>query len=305
LLGIGDGTFGTKVDYPTGLGPNSVATADFNGDDVPDLAVANSNAEGVSVFLGVGDGTFAPKTDYQAGSYPSSVSAGDLNADDRIDLAVANGNSNTVSILLGDGEGGFGIKTDFGVGQDPSDTAIGDYDGDGAPDLAVSDLETSTVSVLIGNGDGTFGVKTDYGVGTFPYGLTAGDVDRDGLTDLVVANVNSRSVHVLLNTGDLAGVSLEGEPVMMRLLLPTPNPVRSTARIAFDLSAPARVDLEVLDVSGRLIRVLAAGAEYPSGGHTLIWDGRNETGRRAAPGTYMMVLRAGTARGRGKIVIAH
>ena len=40
LLGNGDGTFQDHVDYPTGSGPVSVATGDFNGDGKLDLAVA-------------------------------------------------------------------------------------------------------------------------------------------------------------------------------------------------------------------------------------------------------------------------
>src|SRR3989442_15173230 len=46
-----------------GLDPSSVAVGDFNGDGVPDLAVANSRSDTVSVLLGDGDGTFqAPPT---------------------------------------------------------------------------------------------------------------------------------------------------------------------------------------------------------------------------------------------------
>jgi hypothetical protein len=56
LLGNGDGTFQTHVDYATGSGPDSVAVGDFNGDGKADLAVTNDYA--VSVLLGNGDGTF-------------------------------------------------------------------------------------------------------------------------------------------------------------------------------------------------------------------------------------------------------
>ncbi len=41
LLGNGDGTFQTAVDYAVGLGPFSVDIADLNGDTKPDIAVAN------------------------------------------------------------------------------------------------------------------------------------------------------------------------------------------------------------------------------------------------------------------------
>src|SRR5438128_2500443 len=50
--------------YAAGDGPTSVAVGDFNGDGIPDLAVANQGTYpnytdgSVSVLLGTGDGSF-------------------------------------------------------------------------------------------------------------------------------------------------------------------------------------------------------------------------------------------------------
>ncbi|HEY6385579.1 MAG TPA: VCBS repeat-containing protein, partial [Candidatus Acidoferrum sp.] len=52
LLGNGDGTFQTPVNFSTGgVGSVSVAAADLNGDGRPDLAVANQNSGNISVLL--------------------------------------------------------------------------------------------------------------------------------------------------------------------------------------------------------------------------------------------------------------
>ncbi|MBM4283471.1 MAG: VCBS repeat-containing protein, partial [Deltaproteobacteria bacterium] len=59
-----------KVDYPVGSLPRSVTTGDFNGDGKVDLAVANINADTVSVLLGNGNGTFQTKVDYPVGANP-------------------------------------------------------------------------------------------------------------------------------------------------------------------------------------------------------------------------------------------
>ena len=68
LLGNGDGTFRTHVDYPVSGWATSVAVGDFNGDGVPDLAVTNVSLGTVSILFGNGDGTFRPKIDYKSGS---------------------------------------------------------------------------------------------------------------------------------------------------------------------------------------------------------------------------------------------
>src|SRR5437899_2425683 len=55
LLGKGDGTFGVAKSYATGSYSVAVAVGDFNGDRLPDLAVANSDSGTVTVVLGKGD----------------------------------------------------------------------------------------------------------------------------------------------------------------------------------------------------------------------------------------------------------
>ena len=57
LLGNGDGSFQSHVDYPTGEGPSSITSSDFNGDGLLDVAVANSllNPSTVSVLLNIGE----------------------------------------------------------------------------------------------------------------------------------------------------------------------------------------------------------------------------------------------------------
>jgi len=57
LLGSGNGTFGPKTDFGTGLDPNSVVIGDLNGDGKPDMAVANRLSNTASVLFNTGPGT--------------------------------------------------------------------------------------------------------------------------------------------------------------------------------------------------------------------------------------------------------
>src|SRR5207249_4190368 len=105
LLGNGDGFFAAPAYYGTGAFPRSVAIGDLNGDDKPDVVVANQYSNTVSVLLGNGDGSLGRKTNYGTGDGPSSVAIGDLNGDGKPDLAVANFRSGTVSVLRNTGGG--------------------------------------------------------------------------------------------------------------------------------------------------------------------------------------------------------
>ena len=73
-----------------------MAIGDLNSDGFLDLAVANFNADTVSVLQGDGTGGFAVPLDFAVGHHPRSLAIGELNGDDRLDLIVANDSSNTV-----------------------------------------------------------------------------------------------------------------------------------------------------------------------------------------------------------------
>jgi len=94
------------------------------------------------------------------------------------------------------------------------------------------------------------------------------------------------------------GVSAAPEvPVVLRdepALLPAyPNPFNPRTTIGFELSRPARVDLLVYSLDGRVVRTLAAGAEFPPGRHEIPWTGRDDHGRRAPSGVYVARLATG------------
>jgi FG-GAP-like repeat len=103
LLGKGDGTFGPPKAYPSGLYPISIVTADFNGDGIPDLAVANYTNPSpchVSVMLGNGDGSFQPPVKFRVGVSPEQLIVADFTHDGKPDIATINGGDSTISILL-------------------------------------------------------------------------------------------------------------------------------------------------------------------------------------------------------------
>jgi hypothetical protein len=165
LLGNGDGTFQTAVNYSSGdFGAFSVAIGDFNGDGKPDLAVSNLGScvflpcggiSSIGVLLGNGDGSFRA-----AAIFPSSdpllpgtgdvrsIAVADFDGDGKLDLALSNRN-----ILLGNGDGTFKDAQSYNPGADSGvSEVVADFNGDGKPDLAVSTNQFLIVLLNISSG---------------------------------------------------------------------------------------------------------------------------------------------------------
>ncbi|MEO0073419.1 MAG: FlgD immunoglobulin-like domain containing protein, partial [candidate division WOR-3 bacterium] len=71
-----------------------------------------------------------------------------------------------------------------------------------------------------------------------------------------------------------------------------PSLVRQNALIRLSIGQPARVNLAIFDLSGRLVRTVA-NAEFEKGDHLLSWNRTDDTGRRVSAGVY--VIRIETA----------
>src|SRR5713226_2493130 len=208
FLGNGDGTFKPAVIVPiiSGTGPIGIITADFNKDGRPDLAVANSTSDTVTVLLAnaVAGNTplFPSQINITVGTKPVALASADFNGDTNADLVVVNEGANTISVILGNGNGSFqSTRTDINVGGQPVAVVAADFNGDNRIDLAVANQNDGTATVLFGNGDGTFTTTVNFATGTQPSGLAAGNFTSSStLTDLAIANSGGNSVSVVISS---------------------------------------------------------------------------------------------------------
>jgi hypothetical protein len=69
----------------------------------------------------------------------------------------------------------------------------------------------------------------------------------------------------------------------------SPNPVRAATSIRFAVPHEQSIELQVYDVSGRVVRTLSNGV-WPAGSHSLDWDGRNGAGVAVPAGVYFYRL---------------
>jgi hypothetical protein len=236
LLGKGDGTFYTPVDYilPGDNLGGSMSLADVNGDGNPDLLIGmylKSTLQGVvAVLLGNGDGTFQAPVTYSAGANPGTVIVSDLNGDGKPDLVVSDFctdstcNNGGVTVLLGNGDGTFQASVTYlSGGFYVIPVAVADVNSDGIPDVIVGNCGNSSkgnqecyttnayAGVLLGNGNGTLQPSVDFATGgDIASGVAAADLNGDGKPDIVASNCLNDSggtcgkedgvVGVLINT---------------------------------------------------------------------------------------------------------
>ena len=214
LLGNGNGTFQAPLTFqPNGIRfffPRSVAVGEFDGDNIPDLAVVNDAGAGngsILILKGNGDGTFQQGNNLTFSNLSNlgRLAVADLNGDGKDDLVLPadSVNSGGVEVLLGNGDGtfrdtGFTPTTVGGA----SAVAVGDF-GNGFPDLAVTNFLSNTVSVLLGNGSGLFlQPPVNYTVGGNPKSVLVAPLEGDGILDIVTANSTGNTVSVLRGNGD-------------------------------------------------------------------------------------------------------
>jgi hypothetical protein len=107
----------------------------------------------------------------------------------------------------------------------------------------------------------------------------------------------------LLGPDGMSGVGeTPGVPEVTLLEQNVPNPFNPVTVIRFAIAEPGRVKLIVYDVSGRPVRTLVEGARGINR-YEVVWDGRDDGGRKIASGVYVYELDAPGYRESKKMVL--
>jgi len=105
--------------------------------------------------------------------------------------------------------------------------------------------------------------------------------------------------------GVAVGVAAEGGALASSTFLApnAPNPLNPSTTIRFGLGEPGPVSLAIHDPAGRLVRILLAEDRRDAGEHSVIWDGRDASGREAASGIYMVRMTTGPFSATRKVLV--
>src|SRR5262249_28702582 len=132
---------------PAGAKGNAIVVADFNGDQLPDIAVTDTGTNDVTVFLAQGNGVFGAGLQYAAGNNPVGLVAADFLQNGFLDLAVVNTKKSFpfnyhLTVLLADtipsNRGKFLAPQSFVVPFLPRALATADFNQDTKTDIVVA-----------------------------------------------------------------------------------------------------------------------------------------------------------------------
>ncbi|MFI5192755.1 MAG: FG-GAP-like repeat-containing protein [Chitinophagales bacterium] len=217
-------SFSVVANYGTGNYPSDVSISDLDGDGKPDLVIANSLGNSISILknhCSSGTVSFGTGTELATGPDPKRIAIADLDGDGNPDIAVVNfnsGNASSVSVFRNTSINGvlsLGTKTDYASGNGSIGISIADMNGDGKPDLIISSGNSGIFSIFLNTtssaGNISFAAKKDYSLLSHPDNITTADLDNDGKPDLITSNFSGNSISIFRNTSTGGVLSLGPE----------------------------------------------------------------------------------------------
>jgi len=223
LLANVNGTLSPPETFYAGYAPETLVTADFSGDGLPDLAdvnrnsiqlllanASNANATGSLGFNG--SLSYSDSGVINGANDPPSMAIGYFNGDSTPDLVAIHESDDVPNglslITFNSVSNTFSPTTLLTSGIEPYRVAVGDFTGDGKEDIAVIDANSHRVFVFLGNGDGTFKAPIEsatLGAENLPNNILAGNFEGGAQDSIAVAFPGSTGPMEILRVNNISG----------------------------------------------------------------------------------------------------
>jgi hypothetical protein len=118
-----------------------------------------------------------------------------------------------------------------------------------------------------------------------------GMFDANMLTFDKISLVNGEFMKENLESGPGSGIGGKN-PITFALGQNYPNPFNPNTVIGFTVPESGSVSLMVYDVLGRHVRTLVS-QPYQAGLHSVVWDGRDDSGNMVSAGVYVYTIKSG------------
>lgn len=195
FLNAGSGSFSSASSIAVGAWPRRLASADLDGDFVPEIVVTCVELGGVYVLAQTA-GVLELRAIVNTGG-SGDCSLADFDRDGLLDLLTV---QNAVAWFPGRGDGSFGSSSRWTSHPNAERVLARDFDGDGRVDLLSH--SPSLVALSRNAGGGAFAAATPvYALANGLEAAAACDLDGDNDLDLALAGQLGPAVIVLQNDG--------------------------------------------------------------------------------------------------------
>ncbi len=152
-------------------------------------------------------------------------------------------------------------------------------------------------------GGGLVEMLPDGGFNTYTMESTEGGLPQDSLVHLEINDdemwVSTASEGIVRITGFAGPTAIDDNttdiltPQNVALHQNYPNPFNPETNIRFDIAKNQKVQLNIYNIKGQLVKQLS-DRNYQPGTYRLLWDGTNSAGQQVVSGIYFYQLRAGS-----------